>query len=47
MMPACPSPAPDPFRAPRQRPPAPMPLLWLGSRSVDAVVPPIGKYGLN
>ena len=50
MMPASPPPAPNPFRAPpRPRPmtPSPMPVLWLGGRSLDPIIPPIGKYGLN
>ena len=48
MMPASPPPAPNPFRAPpRPTMPSPMPVLWLGGRSLDPIIPPIGKYGLN
>lgn len=47
MIPAAPPPAPNPFRTPRPLPPAPMPVLWLGGHAINAIVPPIGKYGLN
>jgi hypothetical protein len=32
MMPACPPPAPNPFRAPRPVMPGRKPMLWLSSR---------------
>ena len=47
MMPACPPPAPNPFRAP-PRPAAPslVPVLWLQTRPTN-MMPPVGRNWIN
>ena len=46
MMPACPPPAPNPFRAPPRPAPSPMPVLWLRTRPTK-MVPPAGRTWIN
>ena len=47
MMPACPPPAPNPFRAPPRPVSSPMPVLWLGARPTTKMMPPVGKNWIN
>jgi hypothetical protein len=46
MMPACPPPAPNPFRAPPASLTRPMPLLWLAARNTNKT-PRAGRNWIN
>ena len=46
MIPACPPPAPNPFRTPPASMPSPMPMLWLTPRQTDKT-PRAGRNWIN
>ena len=47
MMPAAPPPAPNPFRAPLPLMPSLVPVLWLGARPGNPMMPPVGRNWIN